>query len=88
MANDFWLAARLAVMETTDFEGRAVPIKPGPRSTIRFSEGAGAEAGDWEFWTAFRDAGPKRIFGVEAGSDAAATRLAMAAEERARWGLL
>ena len=73
-------------METTDIEGRAVPIKPGPRSTIRFSEGAGAEAG--EFWTAFRDAGPKRIFGVEAGSDAAATRLAMAAEELARRGLL
>ena len=46
-------------MEKTKIGEREVPIKPGAKTTVRFSGGNGGpeEAGEWEFWTVV---GPER----------------------------
>jgi hypothetical protein len=55
-------------MPTTKIDGRDIPIKHGQMTTVAFSAGRGGpgEAGEWEFWTAWRRVDETRVKGYTA----------------------
>jgi len=77
-------------METTEIDGRTVPIDQGPRTFISFSMGSGgrSEAGTWEFWAC---EGPRgRVVsrcrpGADPGKRVREIETSPADEERATW---